>query len=74
MLYLISGISYFSIYFAEPLLLTSLNRLERDFVVFWGNQYESSDQIVKGVVVLCLQSPLKLEDVRVRLDGTVRHS
>ncbi|RBR06592.1 uncharacterized protein FIESC28_10987 [Fusarium coffeatum] len=49
-------------------------RLERDFVVFWGNQYESSDQIVKGVVVLCLQSPLKLEDVRVRLDGTVRHS
>ncbi|KAM0192294.1 hypothetical protein ACHAPI_008471 [Fusarium lateritium] len=49
-------------------------RLERDFVVFWGNQYESSDQVLKGVVVLCLRSPLKLEDIRLRLDGTVRHA
>ncbi|KAF4454275.1 hypothetical protein F53441_3276 [Fusarium austroafricanum] len=49
-------------------------RLERDFVVFWGNRYESSDQLLKGVVVLCLKSPLKLEDIRLRLDGTVRHA
>ncbi|KAM0354775.1 hypothetical protein ACHAPU_000594 [Fusarium lateritium] len=48
-------------------------RLERDFVVFWGSQYESSDQLLKGVVVLCLRSPLKIEDIRLRLDGTVRH-
>lgn len=51
-----------------------LNRLDRDFVVFWGNQYESPDQLLKGVVVLCLRSPLKLEDIRLRLDGTVRHA
>ncbi|KAF5667056.1 dinitrobenzene,calcium zinc resistance protein [Fusarium heterosporum] len=49
-------------------------RLERDFLVFWGSQYESSDQLLKGVVVLCLRSPLKLEDIRLRLDGTVRHA
>ncbi|KAF4994700.1 hypothetical protein FGRMN_5615 [Fusarium graminum] len=49
-------------------------RLERDFVVFWGSQYESSDQLLKGVVVLCLRSPLKLEDIRLRLDGIVRHA
>ncbi|KAF5234641.1 hypothetical protein FANTH_11993 [Fusarium anthophilum] len=49
-------------------------RLEREFVVFWGSRYESTDQLLKGVVVLCLQSPLKLDEVRLRLDGTVRHA
>ncbi|KAF4972348.1 hypothetical protein FSARC_1070 [Fusarium sarcochroum] len=49
-------------------------RLERDFIVFHGSQHESSDQLLKGVVVLCLHSPLKLEDIRLRLDGTLRHA
>ncbi|CEI62115.1 hypothetical protein FVEN_g10379 [Fusarium venenatum] len=48
-------------------------RLEQDVLVFCGNQYESSDQILRGVVVLCLRSPLKIEEIRVRLDGNVRH-
>jgi hypothetical protein len=42
-------------------------------LVFWGNQYESSDQLIRGIVVLCLQSPLKIEEIRIRLDGNVRH-
>ncbi|KAG8672670.1 hypothetical protein FPOAC2_06064 [Fusarium poae] len=48
-------------------------RLEQDVLVFWGNQYESSDQLIRGIVVLCLQSPLKIEEIRIRLDGNVRH-
>ncbi|RGP67108.1 hypothetical protein FSPOR_6164 [Fusarium sporotrichioides] len=47
--------------------------LEQDLLVFWGNQYESSDQFLRGVVVLCLRSPLKIEEIRIRLDGNVRH-
>ncbi|KAF0635419.1 hypothetical protein FPSE5266_10916 [Fusarium pseudograminearum] len=46
---------------------------EQDLLVFWGNQYESSDQFLRGVVVLCLRSPIKIEEIKVRLDGTVRH-
>ncbi|GKU21467.1 unnamed protein product [Fusarium langsethiae] len=47
--------------------------LEQDLLVFWGNQYESSDQFLRGVVVLCLRSPLKIEEIKIRLYGNVRH-
>ncbi|KAF4967836.1 hypothetical protein FZEAL_10478 [Fusarium zealandicum] len=49
-------------------------RLERDSISFRGSQYESTDQLLTGVLVLCLQSPLRVEEVQLRLDGTVRHS
>ncbi|KAH8897100.1 hypothetical protein GQ53DRAFT_791767 [Thozetella sp. PMI_491] len=46
-------------------------RLENDFIVFRGNDHESSGQLLKGTVVLCLPAPLKIEDVHLRLTGTL---
>jgi hypothetical protein len=47
-------------------------RLENDFIVFRGAEEESNGQLVKGTVVLCLTTPLKMEDIRLRLTGTLR--
>ncbi|PFH60597.1 hypothetical protein XA68_10698 [Ophiocordyceps unilateralis] len=47
-------------------------RLDQDFIVFRGNDHESSGQLLKGVVVLCLSTLLRIEDVRLRLTGTLR--
>lgn len=47
-------------------------RLENDFIVFRGNDHESSGQLLKGVIVLCLSAPLRMEDIRLRLTGTLR--
>ncbi|KAF7552143.1 hypothetical protein G7046_g7504 [Stylonectria norvegica] len=49
-------------------------RLDNDFIVFRGNDHESSGQLLKGVVVLCLPTSLRMEDVRLRLIGTLRLS
>ncbi|KAJ6442047.1 arrestin domain-containing protein [Purpureocillium lavendulum] len=49
-------------------------RLDQDIIVFRGNDHESSGQFLKGVVVLCLSSSLRIEDVRLRLTGTLRLS
>ncbi|WQF83799.1 Putative arrestin-like, immunoglobulin E-set [Colletotrichum destructivum] len=49
-------------------------RLDNDFIVFRGGEDESAGQILKGVVVLCLPTPLKIEDVHLRLTGTHRLS
>lgn len=57
------------------LVLTNLPcrvpRLDQDFIVFRGNDHESSGQLLKGVVVLCLSSPLRIEDIHLRLVGTL---
>ncbi|KAI8958731.1 hypothetical protein F5Y11DRAFT_359762 [Daldinia sp. FL1419] len=47
-------------------------RLENDFIVFRGNEHEASGQLLKGVLVLCLREPLKVEDVHLRLMGSCR--
>ncbi|KAK5995130.1 putative HECT-type ubiquitin ligase-interacting protein creD [Cladobotryum mycophilum] len=47
-------------------------RLDDDFIVFRGGEQESSGQLLKGVVVLCLSTPLRIEDVHLRLVGTLR--
>ncbi|KAK2014242.1 arrestin domain-containing protein [Colletotrichum eremochloae] len=47
-------------------------RLDNDFIVFRGGEDESAGQVLKGVVVLCLPTPLKIEDVHLRLTGTHR--
>ncbi|KAI1872376.1 hypothetical protein JX265_001367 [Neoarthrinium moseri] len=47
-------------------------RLENDFIVFRGNDHEASGQLLKGVVVLCLKEPLRVEDVHLRLVGNCR--
>ncbi|KAK1759491.1 hypothetical protein QBC47DRAFT_437311 [Echria macrotheca] len=46
-------------------------RLENDFIVFRGNEHESSGQLLKGTVVLCLPTALKVEDVHLRLTGNL---
>ncbi|TDZ17021.1 putative HECT-type ubiquitin ligase-interacting protein creD [Colletotrichum orbiculare MAFF 240422] len=47
-------------------------RLDNDFMVFRGGEDESAGQILKGQVVLCLPTPLKIEDVHLRLTGNLR--
>ncbi|KAI1101753.1 hypothetical protein F4804DRAFT_343748 [Jackrogersella minutella] len=47
-------------------------RLENDFIVLRGNEHEASGQLLKGVLVLCLREPLKVEDVHLRLMGSCR--
>ncbi|RKU48625.1 hypothetical protein DL546_008929 [Coniochaeta pulveracea] len=49
-------------------------RLENDFIVFRGSETESSGQLLKGTVVLCLSAPLKIEDVHLRLTGTLHYA
>ncbi|KAH7319761.1 arrestin domain-containing protein [Stachybotrys elegans] len=47
-------------------------RLDNDFIVFRGGEHESTAQLLKGVVVLCLPTAQKIEDVHLRLIGTLR--
>ncbi|ROT36277.1 hypothetical protein SODALDRAFT_335353 [Sodiomyces alkalinus F11] len=49
-------------------------RLDKDFIVFRGSEAESAGQTLKGSVVLCLSSPLKVEAVHLRLTGNLRFS
>lgn len=42
--------------------------------MFRGNDHESAGQLLKGVIVLCLPTPLRMEDVHLRLTGTLRLS
>ena len=53
------------------LLTAPRSRLDRDFIVFHGTEHESSGQLLKGTVVLCLPAPLKVEDVHLRLTGSL---
>ena len=53
---------------------TETNRLENDFLVFRGNHHESAGQLIKGYVVLCLSNELKLDELHLRLTGTLRLS
>ncbi|TAQ83932.1 hypothetical protein B7494_g7743 [Chlorociboria aeruginascens] len=47
-------------------------RLENQIIVFRGGESEASSQVLKGVVVLCLPSSLKVEDVHLRLTGYLK--
>lgn len=47
-------------------------RLESDVIVLRGPESEASSQILRGVLVLCLAMPLKVEDVHLRLTGQCR--
>ncbi|KAK4166501.1 hypothetical protein QBC43DRAFT_206163 [Cladorrhinum sp. PSN259] len=48
-------------------------RLENDFIVFRGNGQEASAQVLKGTVVLCLTAPLRIENVHLKLTGTIHY-
>jgi hypothetical protein len=52
--------------------LTVNCRLESDVIVLRGPESEASSQILRGVLVLCLAQPLKVEDVHLRLTGQCR--
>jgi hypothetical protein len=54
------------------IFLTIYHRLDNDFIVFRGEDHESSGQQLKGTVVLCLPTSLRIEDVHLRLTGTLR--
>ena len=49
-------------------------RLENDFIVFRGNDLEASSQLLKGVVVVCVPGPTRIEDIHLRLNGTLHLS
>ncbi|KAJ4293733.1 hypothetical protein N0V88_005241 [Collariella sp. IMI 366227] len=49
-------------------------RLENDFIVFRGNDHEATGQLLKGTVVLCLSSPLKVEDIHLKLIGSAHYT
>lgn len=49
-------------------------RLENDFIVFRGNDHEASGQLLKGTLVLCLSSPLRIEDIHLKLIGTAHYA
>lgn len=46
--------------------------LDSDVIVLRGVESEASSQLLKGVVVLCLPSALKVEDVHLRMTGHLR--
>ncbi|KAI5455627.1 hypothetical protein BGZ63DRAFT_138584 [Mariannaea sp. PMI_226] len=52
----------------------SIIRLERNCIVFRGDENASSSQLLRGVVVLCVHSRFKIEDVHLQLAGTLRYS
>lgn len=54
------------------LMLMIKRRLENDLIVLRGSPDEASTQILRGVVVLCLPSALKIEDVHLRMTGQSR--
>lgn len=49
-----------------------LSSLENNLIVFRGNEHEASGQLLKGVLAICVPSPIKIEDIHLRLTGTQR--
>ncbi|CAL3962591.1 hypothetical protein PZA11_000292 [Diplocarpon coronariae] len=47
-------------------------RLDNDIIVLRGGESEASSQMLKGVVVLCLPTSLKLENVHLRMTGQLK--
>jgi hypothetical protein len=49
-----------------------ISRLDNEIIVLRGAESEASSQILRGVVVLCLPSALKIEDVHLRMTGQLK--
>ncbi|RFU35087.1 hypothetical protein B7463_g1225, partial [Scytalidium lignicola] len=47
-------------------------RLDNQVIVLRGSENEAASQMLKGVVVLCLPSALKIEDVHLRMTGELK--
>jgi arrestin-related trafficking adapter 4/5/7 len=61
-----------SLFVGRLLTAVILFRLDNDFIVFRGNEHESSGQLLKGTLVLCLPAALKVEDIHLRLTGILQ--
>ncbi|QSZ36274.1 hypothetical protein DSL72_007400 [Monilinia vaccinii-corymbosi] len=46
--------------------------LDEDIIILRGGENEASSQLLKGTVVLCLPSSLKVEDVHLRMTGQLK--
>lgn len=46
--------------------------LDEEIIVLRGGENEASSQLLKGSVVLCLPSSLKVEDVHLRMTGQLK--
>jgi arrestin-related trafficking adapter 4/5/7 len=49
-----------------------ISRLDNEIIVLRGAESEAASQMLKGVVVLCLPSALKVEDVHLRMTGQLK--
>lgn len=58
--------------FTSRLTFNSQFRLDNDLVILRGAENEASGQMLSGKVVLCLPAQLKIEDVHLRLTGTLK--
>ncbi|KAK2627897.1 hypothetical protein QTJ16_002543 [Diplocarpon rosae] len=47
-------------------------RLDNDIIVLRGGESEAASQMLKGVVVLCLPTSLKLENIHLRMTGQLK--
>lgn len=47
-------------------------RLENDIIVLRGDENEAASQILKGAIVLCLPHALRIEDVHLRMIGSLK--
>jgi hypothetical protein len=52
--------------------LLTIPRLDNEIIVLRGAESEASSQMLRGVVVLCLPAPLKIEDVHLRMTGQLK--
>lgn len=63
------GMFYIPIHANGVLIARSL---DSEVIVLRGVENEAASQLLKGVVVLCLPSALKVEDVHLRMTGHLR--
>ena len=52
--------------------LSRLCRLEESNLILRGNGDEASSALLRGMLVLCLSEPLKVQDIHMRLRGESR--
>jgi hypothetical protein len=52
--------------------ILTFSSLDNDIIVLRGGENEASSQVLSGTVVLCLPHALKVEDVHLRMVGSLK--
>lgn len=52
--------------------MLTISSLDSEVIVLRGVESEAASQLLRGVVVLCLPSALKVEDVHLRMTGHLK--